>query len=77
MLIKGLTTEQVAEKTAEFGRNVLTPPPKQSAFVQYLKKVAGLFNLLLILAGILAIILYFIDTSAVVNVSTLRPCSIY
>jgi hypothetical protein len=63
----------VAEKTEEFGRNVLTPPPKESLMMQYLRKVAGLFNLLLILAGILAIILYFLDTSAIVNVNFLDP----
>lgn len=67
--VKGLSDEEVAERLAQYGRNALTPPKQESAWVKYFKKVAGLFNLLLILAGVLAIILYFLDSSEPVNVT--------
>ncbi len=46
----------------------MTPPKQESLVLQYFKKVLGLFNLLLILAGILAFILYFVDSSEPVNI---------
>lgn len=75
--MKGLNDEEVKERQEKYGLNALTPPPPKSAFLEYMKKVAGLFNLLLIFAGILAICLYFLDTSAIVNVLCRVDSSFY
>jgi sodium/potassium-transporting ATPase subunit alpha len=66
--LKGLTSDEAKLRLEKNGRNALSPPKKRSPFLKYLDKVCGLFNLLLILAGILAIILYFLDSSEPVNV---------
>ncbi|EJD46213.1 P-type cation-transporting ATPase [Auricularia subglabra TFB-10046 SS5] len=53
----GLTGAQASERLARDGRNVLTPPKKKSALMKYLECLRSLFNVLLILAGILEYIL--------------------
>jgi sodium/potassium-transporting ATPase subunit alpha len=57
----GLTAEQAEKVLAEVGRNVLTPPKKRHPFLKYLDCLRSLFNLLLILAGVLEYILLGID----------------
>jgi sodium/potassium-transporting ATPase subunit alpha len=57
----GLTTPQAAHLLAELGANVLTPPKKRHPFLKFLDSLRSLFNLLLILAGILEYILLGID----------------
>lgn len=57
----GLTAQQAEHLLAEHGPNILTPPKKRHAFLKYLDCLRSLFNLLLILAGILEYILLGID----------------
>lgn len=57
----GLTTEQAQALLQEHGPNVLTPPKKRHPFLKYLDCLSSLFNLLLILAGVLEYILLGIN----------------
>jgi hypothetical protein len=57
----GLTSQQAEQLLHEHGPNVLTPPKKRHPFLKYLDCLSSLFNLLLILAGILEYILLAID----------------
>lgn len=57
----GLTSAQAEQLLQEHGRNVLTPPKKRHPFLKYLDCLSSLFNLLLILAGVLEYILLAID----------------
>jgi sodium/potassium-transporting ATPase subunit alpha len=57
----GLTSEAAEQVLGEVGRNVLTPPKKRHPFLKYLDCLRSLFNLLLILAGVLEYILLGID----------------
>ncbi len=57
----GLTADQAAALLAEHGPNVLTPPKKRHPFLKFLDCLTSLFNLLLILAGVLEYILLGID----------------
>ncbi|KAH8897781.1 P-type cation exchange, alpha subunit of ATPase [Thozetella sp. PMI_491] len=57
----GLAGEQAAQLLQEHGLNVLTPPKKRHPFLKFLDCLRSLFNLLLILAGILEYILLGID----------------
>lgn len=61
---KGLTSQQAANILLETGPNILTPPKRRHPLLKYLDCVASLFNLLLILAGILDYILLAIDFEA-------------
>jgi sodium/potassium-transporting ATPase subunit alpha len=58
---KGLTAKDAEERLARDGRNVLTPPKRKSAFRKFLDCLSSLFNILLILAGVLEYILLGID----------------
>lgn len=53
----GLTSQQAEQLLQEHGRNVLTPPKKRHPILKFLDYLRSLFNLLLILAGILEYIL--------------------
>lgn len=57
----GLTSHQAEQLLHEHGPNVLTPPKKRHPFLKYLDCLSSLFNLLLILAGVLEYILLAID----------------
>jgi len=57
----GLTCQETEELLREHGPNVLTPPKKRHPFLKYLDCLCSLFNLLLILCGILEYILLGID----------------
>jgi sodium/potassium-transporting ATPase subunit alpha len=57
----GLTIEQAEQLLQEHGPNILTPPKKRHPFLKYLDCLSSLFNLLLILAGILEYILLAIN----------------
>lgn len=57
----GLTAQQAETLLQEHGPNILTPPKKRHPFLKYLDCLRSLFNLLLILAGILEYILLGID----------------
>ncbi|KAI7868896.1 hypothetical protein BDF14DRAFT_1789061 [Spinellus fusiger] len=60
----GLTLAQAQEILARTGPNVLSPPKKRHPILKYFDCVVKLFNLLLILAGILDYILLGIDFEA-------------
>ena len=53
----GLTGQQAEQLLHEHGPNILTPPKKRHPILKYLDCLTSLFNLLLILAGILEYIL--------------------
>ncbi|KAK9688048.1 hypothetical protein K7432_014546 [Basidiobolus ranarum] len=57
----GLSQTQATQGIAQYGQNVLTPPKTKHPILLYLECVGGLFNLLLILAGILQYVLLAID----------------
>jgi len=57
----GLTTHLAETLLQEHGPNVLTPPKKRHPFLKFLDSLTSLFNLLLIIAGILEYILLGID----------------
>ena len=57
----GLTGQQAEQLLHEHGPNILTPPKKRHPLLKYLDCLRSLFNLLLILAGILEYILLGID----------------
>jgi sodium/potassium-transporting ATPase subunit alpha len=58
---QGLTSQQVEQLIIEHGRNILTPVKKTHPIIKYLQYLSSLFNLLLILAGVLEYILLGID----------------
>ncbi|RKP34367.1 hypothetical protein BJ085DRAFT_21450 [Dimargaris cristalligena] len=58
---RGLDTESAAQRLKENGPNILTPPKKKHWIFSYLEHLGSLFNLLLILAGVLDFILLGID----------------
>ncbi|KAJ2955278.1 hypothetical protein NQZ79_g8695 [Umbelopsis isabellina] len=58
---RGLTSEAAAKTLQETGPNVLSPPKKRHPILKYLDSLTSLFNLLLILAGVLEYVLLGID----------------
>jgi len=58
---RGLELKEVAERLARDGKNILTPPKKKSAFRKYVDCLLTMFNILLIVAGILEYVLLGID----------------
>ncbi|KAI0692233.1 aminophospholipid-transporting P-type ATPase [Cytidiella melzeri] len=57
----GLTTEEAKARLARDGPNILTPPKKKSAWRKYWDCLRTMFNILLIVAGILEYVLLGID----------------
>lgn len=57
----GLTTATVTERIAMYGANVMTPPKQVSLVVKFLKCMGNLFNLLLVIAGLVSFIVYAIE----------------
>ncbi|KDE09552.1 hypothetical protein MVLG_00448 [Microbotryum lychnidis-dioicae p1A1 Lamole] len=58
---KGLTSAVAAERLRTNGPNALTPPVRKSGLRKYLESLSSLFNILLIVAGILEYILLGVD----------------
>ncbi|KAJ9050048.1 hypothetical protein DSO57_1018193 [Entomophthora muscae] len=58
---KGLSVTNQAKAREVHGLNMLTPPKKKSALAQFLECLLSLFNILLLVAGILCFILLAID----------------
>ncbi|KXS21130.1 hypothetical protein M427DRAFT_93562 [Gonapodya prolifera JEL478] len=58
----GLSAEEAAKRLAENGPNMLTPPPRRPGWLKFLDKLRGLFNLIMLFAGVVTYILYGIDT---------------
>lgn len=67
---RGLDAEVAARRLIENGPNILSPPKQISPFMKFFHCLTSLFNLLLILAGILNYILLAVDPKGnKVNVS--------
>lgn len=60
----GLTAEEAAARLKRDGLNALTPPKKKSALRKYFDCLRSMFNVILIIAGILEYILLGIDYKA-------------
>ncbi|KAH9171439.1 aminophospholipid-transporting P-type ATPase [Lactarius sanguifluus] len=58
---RGLTTAEAEARLARDGPNALTPPKKKSAFQKYFDCLRSLFNIILIISGVLEYILLGID----------------
>ena len=70
---KGLDSSVAAQRLVENGPNILSPPKQISPFMKFFHCLTSLFNLLLILAGVLNYILLAVDPkNNKVNVSTRR-----
>jgi len=67
---RGLDSAVAAQRLIENGPNILSPPKQISPFMKFFHCLTSLFNLLLILAGILNYILLAVDPKGnKVNVS--------
>ncbi|KAJ7494483.1 aminophospholipid-transporting P-type ATPase [Mycena galericulata] len=60
----GLTAAEAADRLKRDGPNILTPPKKRSPLRQYIDRLLTMFNILLIVAGILEYILLGVDFTA-------------
>lgn len=60
---QGLAAAEIAARLARDGPNILSPPKRISPFIQYLIILSDLFNVLLIIAGVLCFILFAVDTT--------------
>ncbi|KAH9039417.1 aminophospholipid-transporting P-type ATPase [Lactarius hengduanensis] len=58
---RGLTTAEAEARLERDGPNALTPPKKKSAFQKYIDCLRSMFNIILIISGILEYILLGID----------------
>ena len=67
-LSQGLTTAQVTDRTQTYGKNIMTPPKQLPLFVQYLVSLSNLFNVLLIVSGVLCYCILIIDATATSNI---------
>jgi sodium/potassium-transporting ATPase subunit alpha len=57
---KGLPAKKAEELLAEYGANVLTPPPKVPLWMIFLLQFANLLMVLLMITAILCIVLFFV-----------------
>ncbi|KAF8061678.1 aminophospholipid-transporting P-type ATPase [Lyophyllum atratum] len=57
----GLTTAEAQLRLQRDGRNILTPPTKKSALRKFLDRLLTMFNILLMIAGVLEYVLLGID----------------
>ena len=74
---KGLTTKQAAINLKKDGPNELTPPPKESLLLKFLKIQFGGFSLLLWIAGALCFMAYGIESAEVKEGETNPPDYLY
>ncbi|KAF9579137.1 hypothetical protein BGW38_004735, partial [Lunasporangiospora selenospora] len=61
---KGLDSSIAAQRLAENGPNILSPPKQISPFMKFIHCLTSLFNLLLVLAGILNYVLLAVNPQA-------------
>ena len=73
----GLTTKQAANNLKKDGPNELTPPPKESLLLKFLKIQFGGFSLLLWIAGALCFMAYGIESADVKEGETNPPDYLY
>ena len=57
----GLSTAKATEFLAKYGYNQLTPAEKSHPIIKYLEYLAGVFNALLLICGIVAYIIFAVD----------------
>ena len=55
-----MTAAKAAEALQKYGKNALTPPPKKNPFMIFCHYLSGLFNVMLLIAGILSFVVYAI-----------------
>lgn len=60
---QGLSETEAKSRLEKYGFNQLTPPKKYHPILVYLYYVSGIFNLMLIVAGVVSYILYGINPS--------------
>ncbi|KNC97081.1 HAD ATPase, P-type, family IC [Spizellomyces punctatus DAOM BR117] len=58
---QGLSAAEAAKRLEEYGPNQLSPPKKRHPFLKFLDHLLGLFNLMLLVAGVASYILLAID----------------
>ncbi|KAF9408941.1 hypothetical protein BGZ94_002142, partial [Podila epigama] len=58
---KGLESTVASQRLAENGPNILSPPKQVSPFVKFIHCLTSLFNIMLVVAGILTYILVAVD----------------
>lgn len=58
---QGLNEAEVKERLEKYGPNRLTPPKKWHPLIVYLFYVTGVFNLMLLVAGVASLILFGIN----------------
>lgn len=73
----GLSEEEAKERLSRDGPNMLTPPKKKSALRTFLERLFTMFNILLIIAGVLVFILLAIDVKANIQNSYLGGILIF
>jgi magnesium-transporting ATPase (P-type) len=66
-LSRGLTSDEAAEALARDGGNALSPPKSQSDWMLFLRQFTNWFMLLLLAAGVLGLVAFFLDTSVLIN----------
>lgn len=57
----GLSADVILARLLQYGPNVMSPPKQIPAIIKFLICLSNLFNVLLIIAGILCYVLYGID----------------
>lgn len=55
--LKGLSQQQVLESRQKYGENILTPPKKESPWIQFLKKFSDPLIIILLVAGAFSILI--------------------
>uniref|UniRef100_A0A914WB99 Cation-transporting P-type ATPase N-terminal domain-containing protein n=1 Tax=Plectus sambesii TaxID=2011161 RepID=A0A914WB99_9BILA len=63
----GLSSQDAADRLKRDGRNALTPPKEISSWKLLVRQFMNMFWVLLIAAGVLSLITYFLDTSVPLN----------
>jgi hypothetical protein len=66
---KGLAPQIAERLLKEYGPNTMSPPKTESAIVQWLRCILNMFNVLLIVSGVLCYLLLIIDPSQNVRVT--------
>jgi magnesium-transporting ATPase (P-type) len=66
----GLSVDTVNQRQKEEGKNAISPPKKKPLWLLYLSHFTQLFNVMLVVSGVLSLILFFIDRSSNINVNT-------
>lgn len=63
----GLSSGDCSNRLLQFGSNQLTRTAETSSIALFLQHLLGLFNLMLIVSGLLSIVLFILDTHSMMN----------